>query len=1073
MTKRIFTTLALLAMTLALARGQAFDAMRRTTTFTNTDLMLTQTNSAGSAGQKFTAAITWSNVIETLKSFNNWPSGLGTLTTIKTNAGTVSSVASSLAFIEGTNIVLRATNAAGVTTVQINSAGGSGSGDVTTTQLNTASNALVNLLVSYDTTTSNGLYALIIGGGITAATATNIAQFFATNSAIVTSNALLTTLVANDTTTSNGLFSVETTRNAAVSNALASLLVANDTTTSNGLITLHAMAFTNANQVWSNVVIVNPTANVLTNGILLTNAVKYAGTLASASRPVLVRIMPGTYGTPTNTLPSVMWAVDNVSTYWEPGAVWWSGTANGDVAWMFDDQTAARTNCVVLGYGRFFITNDSINVFYTDKESRIRFECLSMYVTDGVGGNSTASPFTWGSVTNEMDVTVNDYMESADYDAFYGALAAGQRLRLKAKTVRAIGDIFEFSDDSPQWGNVILDIDQAEQTATTGQASFLQMAGRVQARIGQIKVASTVSSMAANGATNGILQGAIIELPANGSRSVIQDNSGGSWHTGLWLRDCVLIGPTNVDALTLTNIATVPTILENTTIRPGWASTNWARGATPSNVKIVGGFNLDPYKPLGSQVTVISTNYLPSIRNIGTLVQHGVSFFSNTVTVVADVTVGGTINGDAGSFNSITAINQFNLPNGAGPFAPADGDLFFDNNYWAAGRGAFVTWDGTANVVVPTALQSDTPSNGQVLKFNTGGTFTWEDDNNSGGTGGTNFPAVLAQLGNTNLTLQAGKRTTHYFATNGNHGIDADLAAPASGHTFINIETNSAATNYTVTFYTNGVAATFYDIAEKTNNTSFAVPVGAVVETEFTWTGSQWLFKREAPSLVFAVDTAYYSMATGGVNNLTATLSPAYIPQASSMVLSNMVGLSSTVFTNVPLGGTNISVRIAGGTNFIDTTGQLNNWANFTTNVISSTATADAKSQLIASNALWLPTISIAKFATNAAWNINVPLGGSVNAITNTLGGSTANLWITNVVDGGFFVARILVDGTARTVSVTNASGLTLKVISTNGFSVLTLPQVPVTASKVATIMGRAWVVAGTTNVDLWANVEQ
>ena len=802
----------------------------------------------------------------------------------------------------------------------------------------------------------------------------------------------------------SGGFSVTQNTNVALNPAISNLVL--------------MPAFTNANQVWSNVVVVNPTGNVLTNGILLTNAVKYAGTLASASRPVLVRIMPGTYGTPTNTLPSVMWAVDNVSTYWEPGAVWWSGTVAGDPSFMFDDTAAARTNCNVYGRGRFFLTNVQANVFYVEKESRVRFECLSMWAGDGVA-DSPASAFTWGGVTNDLDVVVHDYMESGSYDAFYGSLSAGQRLRLKAKTVRAVGDIFEFTDDSPQWGNVIIDIDRAEQTAAPGQPSFLQMAGRVHARVGQIKVASTVSAMAANGATNGILQGAIIELPANGTRSVIQDNSGGTWHTGLWLRDCVLVGPTNVDALTLTNIATVPTILENTTIRPGWASTNWARGATPSNVKIVGGFNLDPYKPLGSQVTVISTNYLPSIRNIGTLVQHGQSWFSNQVNITGgDLVMNGYNLYSIGAyFDSLIATNILNMPNGAGPYTPGDGDIAFDNNYWAAGRGAVVSWDGTANVVIPMALQSDTPSNGQVLKFNTGGTFTWEDDNNSGsGGGGTNFPAVLAQLGNTNLTLQAGKRTTHYFATNGNHGIDADLAAPASGHTFINIETNSAATNYTVTFYTNGVAATFYDIAEKTNNTSFAVPVGSVVETEFTWTGSQWLFKREAPSLVLAVDTAYYTMTTGGVNNLTMTLSPAYIPQASSMALSNLAGLPSSSYTNTP---------------------------------------------------------TVSKFATNVAWNINLPLEGTLNAITNTLGGSTANLWITNVVDGGFFVARILADGTARTVSVTNASGLTLKVISTNGFSVLTLPQIPITASKVATIMGRAWVIAGTTNVDLWANVEQ
>lgn len=56
--------------------------------------------------------------------------------------------------------------------------------------------------------------------------------------------------------------------------------------------------------------------------------------------------------------------------------------------------------------------------------------------------------------------------------------------------------------------------------------------------------------------------------------------------------------------------------------------------------------------------------------------------------------------------------------------------------------------------------------------------------------------------------------------------------------------------------------------------------------------------------------------------------------QPADAKLSNIVGLASTVFTNVPLGGTNISVRTAGGTNFIDTTGNLNQWATYSTNGI-------------------------------------------------------------------------------------------------------------------------------------------
>jgi len=67
-------------------------------------------------------------------------------------------------------------------------------------------------------------------------------------------------------------------------------------------------------------------------------------------------------------------------------------------------------------------------------------------------------------------------------------------------------------------------------------------------------------------------------------------------------------------------------------------------------------------------------------------------------------------------------------------------------------------------------------------------------------------------------------------------------------------------------------------------------------------------------------------------NHVTGEITPP-IYQSASAVLSNLVGLASTVFTNVPLGGTNISVRTAGGTNFIDTTGELNNWASYPTNV--------------------------------------------------------------------------------------------------------------------------------------------
>lgn len=115
---------------------------------------------------------------------------------------------------QGTNMVLYLDGS----NIVINSTGGGGVGDVTTAQLNTASNAVFIL-----ETTRNA----------------------------AVSNAVVTILIANDTTTSNGLSSAETTRNAAVSNSVATLLVANDTTTSNGVVTLE----TTRNAAVSNAVV--------------------------------------------------------------------------------------------------------------------------------------------------------------------------------------------------------------------------------------------------------------------------------------------------------------------------------------------------------------------------------------------------------------------------------------------------------------------------------------------------------------------------------------------------------------------------------------------------------------------------------------------------------------------------------------------------------------------------------------------------------------------------------------------------------------------------------------------------
>lgn len=66
------------------------------------------------------------------------------------------------------------------------------------------------------------------------------------------------------------------------------------------------------------------------------------------------------------------------------------------------------------------------------------------------------------------------------------------------------------------------------------------------------------------------------------------------------------------------------------------------------------------------------------------------------------------------------------LPNAAAPTVDAFGEIAADNNFYAAGRGAILHYDGTSATALVGVLTSDTPSDGQVPMFNTGGTVTWE-----------------------------------------------------------------------------------------------------------------------------------------------------------------------------------------------------------------------------------------------------------------------------------------------------------------------------------------------------------
>ena len=71
---RILAITMLLLLSSVSGLPQAFDAFPRTTTATNTDLILIQTNSAGLPGQKFTRSMELEDLLNQMQAFPNWPS---------------------------------------------------------------------------------------------------------------------------------------------------------------------------------------------------------------------------------------------------------------------------------------------------------------------------------------------------------------------------------------------------------------------------------------------------------------------------------------------------------------------------------------------------------------------------------------------------------------------------------------------------------------------------------------------------------------------------------------------------------------------------------------------------------------------------------------------------------------------------------------------------------------------------------------------------------------------------------------------------------------------------------------
>ncbi len=177
----------------------------------------------------------------------------------------------------------------------------------------------------------------------------------------------------------------------------------------------------------------------------------------------------------------------------------------------------------------------------------------------------------------------------------------------------------------------------------------------------------------------------------------------------------------------------------------------------------------------------------------------------------------------------------------------------------------------------------------------------------SGG-GGTNFPAVVQLVGGTNLPLVAGIEAAFHNQTNGSHGINLNLAVPESGYVVTYSVSNSSASDITVTFYTNSVAANPYDIATKTNVNTFTASASAMTEAELKYYGSGlWVLdsvKGPSPVLKFGPGII---RDTNGVNGLDITVSTKRLTNyahATTITINGATDVDATITNDVTSGVT-------------------------------------------------------------------------------------------------------------------------------------------------------------------------
>ena len=204
---------------------------------------------------------------------------------------------------------------------------------------------------------------------------------------------------------------------------------------------------------------------------------------------------------------------------------------------------------------------------------------------------------------------------------------------------------------------------------------------------------------------------------------------------------------------------------------------------------------------------------------------------------------------------SPTFTTQITITPQATPTTDAIGEIAVDTDGWGTGFDAIEFFNQTASAYVVATTATDTPSNGQVPKFNTGGSITWEDDADSGGAtawdaiadpsadGSIAFLGTTQTItGNTNDVTAIDQDMLHLTYTNDaatdiltQRGIVIENAASANGMeaiiSLINSDTDDAVTSGIIIASAAGLITTALDVSDAEIGTALSVGANDVVGT--------------------------------------------------------------------------------------------------------------------------------------------------------------------------------------------------------------------------------------------------